>query len=421
MKEVAGPSRGVPQAAALFLLALGISQVIYGADRVSFGVLVPHILKAFSLSSAVAAGTAATIFLLGQAAVLLFAGWLCDRWGRKQVMIIGMVLFSIAVLGSGLSRTFGELIVMRLLTGVGEGFFLPAAVSIAGAAFARNRGAAVGFVDATFSLGLIAGPILTAALVGNDVSGWRSPLVVFGVVGLGLAIVVQLLMDSSRANARIHGAESTAADEVSQRRPSSASEHSARRFIGAATVMYLLWGLAFWPFLGLAPTFLIKVQHFPLAAAAAAATAGGIGVLLLSVPLGALADRIGRLQVIAASALLVAGGAALFFNLSMTTTLAAVLYFVVEGVGIGALFTNLTAFTQDIAPQGHLGTSIGFVYTFVYVLAAFSGPIFGAVVGGMGWRWASTIVIVAPMLCLAVFALGTAKMIRPGLLVQSRS
>ena len=379
-------------------IALAISNVVYGADRVSFGILVPHVLSSFGLSSSVSAGTIATTFLLGQAAVLFLAGWLCDRWGPKPIMIFGVVFFSLAVLVSGFSRTFSELVVFRVLTGVGEGFFLPAAVIVAGAVFAKNRGAAMGLIDASFSVGLMVGPVLTAALITDDISGWRTPLITFGIAGIVLALLIHLLMDGSTIRGRLETIRESKDQGLNATLPSGSLPFAA------ATAMYVAWGLAFWPFLGLAPTYLIKVQHFSVTAAATAAAAGGLGVFLLSIPLGVLADRVGRLPVIAIASALGVLANLIFFNVAQSNASAAILFFIIEGVGIGALFTNLTAYAQDTAPRRHFGAAIGFVYTVVFIIAAFSGPILGFMVTSLGWAWATTVVIDLPLISIVTIA-----------------
>jgi MFS family permease len=313
-------------------------------------------------------------------------------------MILGLVFFSAAVMVSGLSRSFNELVMLRVLTGVGEGFFLPAAVIVAGAAFAKNRGAAMGLVDASFSIGLMIGPVLTAALITDSLAGWRTPLIAFGGAGILIAVAVYFLIDGSVIKAHLGKLHTSGNDE------GSAALSSGRLPFAAATAMYVAWGLAFWPFLGLAPTYLIKVQNFTVSAVATAAAAGGLGVLLLSIPLGMLADRVGRLPVIAIASAFGVVANLVFFHMTQNSASAPILFFVIEGVGIGALFTNLTAFAQDSAPKRHFGAAIGFVYTIVFVIAAFSGPILGLILPRLGWEWATTVIIVLPLVAIVAIA-----------------
>lgn len=72
----------------LFLLAIGYA--FYSANRLSFGVGLKAVAASLSLT-AVQLGTIGTIFTLGQALIDIPAGYLADRFGRKRMLIFGMV------------------------------------------------------------------------------------------------------------------------------------------------------------------------------------------------------------------------------------------------------------------------------------------------------------------------------------------
>ena len=76
----------------LFLLAIGYA--FYSANRLSFGVGLKAVAASLSLT-AVQLGTIGTIFTLGQALIDIPAGYLADRFGRKRMLIFGMVALAV--------------------------------------------------------------------------------------------------------------------------------------------------------------------------------------------------------------------------------------------------------------------------------------------------------------------------------------
>lgn len=378
------------------LLQVAMGYTIYGIDRSSFGVLVPGVIKAFHLTPALA-GVVATSFLGGQAAVLILAGWLCDVWGRKPILVLGFFIFSIAVLLSGLSRTVNELIIFRLLSGVGEGMFQPAVLSIAGVLFGTRRSTGQGWLQATFGLGIVIGPLAAAIISTHATLGWRMPLIVFGIAGLIGTVIMLLFIDSSYADYK----------PVRSGAIALGSEREDRRWVwrfAGAVVLIALWSQALWPFQGLGATYLVKVQHLTVVQAGVAGMAGGLAVLLLSLPLGFISDRFGRLELIAVSALAVAATYAVFFGVSLSTFGAAALTFLIQGGLIAVIYTNIAAVIVQCVPTKWLGTSLGMANTLVYIFAAFSGVELGASASIVGWRMASLYVIILPTIAIAIIA-----------------
>ncbi|HVA37117.1 MAG TPA: MFS transporter [Candidatus Dormibacteraeota bacterium] len=383
------------------LIQVAIGYTIYGIDRSSFGVLVPGVIKAFHLTPALA-GFVATSFLGGQAAVLILAGWLSDVWGRKRVLILGFAVFSLAVLFSGLSRSVNELVFFRLLSGVGEGIFQPAAFAVPGALFQTRRSLGQGILQATFGLGIILGPIAAAIISTHSADfGWRMPLIVFGVAGVIGTAVMAFMMDTGYSDYK--PAAAAAAKGV--------SEPADRRWMwrfGVATVLIALWSQALWPFQGLGATYLVKVQHLTVVQAGLAGMAGGVAVLSLSLPFGLLADRFGRLNLIAIAGAIVAGAYALFFSVALTPLTAAALTFVIQGCLIAGINTNVIALIVEYVPSARLGTALGAANTLVYAFAMFTGVELGASASTIGWRMGSFYVVIIPSLAIAAISIGMA-------------
>jgi MFS family permease len=115
----------------------------------------------------------ASAFLTTYAGFLLVGGRCADRWGARRVFLLGVALFGVGSLGATVARPAVELIGARAIQGIGAAITAPAAVALIVAAFppgaARNRALGVfsAMGAAGFSLGVLAGGLVTSGL------GWR--------------------------------------------------------------------------------------------------------------------------------------------------------------------------------------------------------------------------------------------------------
>jgi EmrB/QacA subfamily drug resistance transporter len=100
-------------------------------------------------------------YVLVFAGLLLTAGAIGDRYGRKRALFAGFVIFAIGATLAGLSNSEHQLIAMRGLMGVGGAFIMPTTLSILTNAFPnRERPRAIAIWSATAGLGVPLGPII---------------------------------------------------------------------------------------------------------------------------------------------------------------------------------------------------------------------------------------------------------------------
>ncbi len=128
-------------------------------------------------------------YLLGFAVPLLLAGRFGDRYGPKNLYLIGLLVFTGASLWCGLSGTIGMLIAARVVQGVGAALLTPQTLSTITRIFpAERRGVAMSVWGATAGVATLAGPLAGGVLV--DQLGWQWIFFVnvpIGIIGLGLA------------------------------------------------------------------------------------------------------------------------------------------------------------------------------------------------------------------------------------------
>lgn len=142
-----------------------------------------------------------TIYLLTSTISVPFYGKLSDLYGRKPMLIIGIVIFLAGSALSGLSQTMEQLILFRGIQGLGAGALFPISLAIIGDLFSpQERGKYQGLFGAVFGLSALVGPALGGFI--TDTWSWHWIFYVNIPVGLvSLFFIVRLLPTVKRADA----------------------------------------------------------------------------------------------------------------------------------------------------------------------------------------------------------------------------
>jgi len=171
---------------ALWALVLGFFMILIDTTIVS--VANPRIMEGLHTDiNTVIWVTSA--YLLAYAVPLLVTGRLGDRFGPKNIYLIGLAVFTIASAWCGLSGDITMLIVARVFQGLGAGMMTPQTMSVITRIFPPNRrGQAMAIWGTTAGVAMLVGPILGGVLV--DSLGWEWIFFInvpVGVVGFVLA------------------------------------------------------------------------------------------------------------------------------------------------------------------------------------------------------------------------------------------
>jgi EmrB/QacA subfamily drug resistance transporter len=131
-------------------------------------------------------------YMIASTVLVLTAGRLSDMFGRKRAYVAGFLVFAAASLGAGFSADGTELILWRVLQGVGGAFLFANAAALVTDAFPREQlGLAMGTNTMVAAIGLVLGPVLGGALVAISwhwVFWFNVPLGLAGAIWGGLVL-----------------------------------------------------------------------------------------------------------------------------------------------------------------------------------------------------------------------------------------
>ena len=107
-------------------------------------------------------------YLLSYAVLLITAGRLGDLWGPRRLFIAGLIVFTLSSAACGFSSTAEQLIVARVVQGIGGAMLAPQSLTLLTLLFPRQRmGAALGVWGAVIGISTVAGPTIGGWIVTN--------------------------------------------------------------------------------------------------------------------------------------------------------------------------------------------------------------------------------------------------------------
>lgn len=186
---------------ALVFIALGVAMIILDATVVN--VALPQMIKDLGLTTNDAEWVNAAYSLVF-ASLLILAGRLADRSGRRLLFILGVVIFVGASVLVGISDTSIEVIGARALQGVGAALILPSSLSIINAVFVgRSRAIAFAVWGATIGGMAALGPLVGGWL--TTYASWHWAFFINVPIGILVLIGVLVLVPETRETGGVAG------------------------------------------------------------------------------------------------------------------------------------------------------------------------------------------------------------------------
>ena len=171
----------------IILIVIFSAIVLNYFDRQIVSILKPTLKGEFGIDDRGYA-MVVNVFAVCYAVSYPIVGWLVDRFGARIMMLLGIVTWSLACVGTGLTRTLGLFMGFRALLGLAEPVAFPAQLRVVAIWFPGTlRATANSVCVAGSSIGAIAAPPLVAWLALRF--NWHVAFVVPGIAGLAIAVV----------------------------------------------------------------------------------------------------------------------------------------------------------------------------------------------------------------------------------------
>ncbi len=366
-----------------------------------------------------------TSYLVASTVMMPIYGKLSDIYGRKPILLIGVVLFLLGSAGAGISQTTAQLIAGRTVQGLGAASLFTSALAVIADLYPPDRRARyMGLLTGTMGISSVIGP-LVGGLV-TDTFGWHwaffinlplgaislwliitrmpnfatrrgAPVDIAGAVTLALGVVPLLIalsfMGGEGGNASrgtlitlfAVGLLGIAAFVVAERRahdPIVDAKLFRGRTIGLATASMFMFGFAFLFTMIFLPLYLVNVLGVSATSAGFALTPLMLGMVSTSIGSGQLVGRFGHPRGFIMAGMVVLLGAFALIGLTLdtdTSRAGVTLMMVLVGLGFGPSLPLFTLIVQNAAEPKDIG-AVTATSNFVRAIGQVIGiTVFGAI------------------------------------------
>lgn len=397
-----------------------------GMDVAIMGFLIPAISKEWLVSSEVF-GIVLSAAPVGLAVGSLLVGPRADRYGRKRVLLMSVLLFGLFSLGASQAQSVTELVVMRFISGLGLGATMPCTTTLlAEYVPTRSRSLLITCMFTGFNIGSALIGFLAAAVI--PAFGWRAMLILGGCLPLlALPFYWFWLPESARfmvvrgfSSARVARTlnwvcgSSVAADTRFVSHELSAPPK--RRMIALLKPVFRGTTLALWTayFMGLVVIYLflswmptlITNAGLPIEHAATVTALFQVGGTVGAILVGFVMDRVVPQRVIAVAYV---GGAVATLLLSIISPLSALFaaMVLIAGFCISGGQTGLNAHAPACYPTAIRATGVSWMLG-IGRLGSIVGSMLGGIMLTAGWSAATILASLAvPGILAALASLGS--------------
>lgn len=178
------------------LLLTGIGWMFDAMDQGMVSGVMAAIGKDWALTTA-QLGLLGSISMLGMALGAALSGMAADKWGRRNIIMVTLIIYGVASMLSGLAENYYVLLILRFITGFGLGGELPAASTLISEYSPKKiRGRNVIILESFWAWGWIVAALVAYLLI--PVYGWRMAFFVGGIPAIFAAILRKAVPESPR-------------------------------------------------------------------------------------------------------------------------------------------------------------------------------------------------------------------------------
>ncbi len=379
----------------------GLGYMMYSVDRMTVSSAIGLIATDFGLGKG-QSGILLSSFFYGFIGFLFLSGIIADKLSGKPVLILGLVMFSVATMLTGVAGSLSSLIFYRVMTGIGEGVFWPAAsLEVANVTTEKQRTTVMSLYWMGYPIGGFFGTWLGAVL--GPEYGWRVVFYVAGGLGILVAIAYAILVKS----------EPKKVVTVAAHEKIPLKQLFRNQSVMLMAFYYFLLLSGWWIVLLWAPTFLMNVKQLTIGTAGTIASLLGLTGALGGFLLGRICDggdfsrkRSILIGITVASSLLMA---AMVLQLPVFAVVILVLLLGLLGYPVTPL---VLSFTAELVPPQLRGSAIGFVMN-VGMTAGGISPVLAGYFADKYSMSAVWFVAACVMVVSSVLLLGVRKAAKP--------
>ena len=272
-----------------------------------------------------------TAYSLTWVLLQFYTGYLSDRYGKKRFVFLGLLVYGVCALLLGVAQSFFQLVLFRVLQGVGLGIFGPAALGLV--AQFREKGKSMAFYRTANGAGIIIGPVLGGVVADFDVS---YPFFISGLASL-VAILSLFYLREEKTNVQSMNFIQSLRSMLSTRSIAliCLAAFLAELCFAALEIVIPLVGSSF----GFSSLLigLVLSSYF-------------LAFTVLQVPIGFLSEKVGKRRLVILAAF--AGAIPFIILYSSSSPIEMILSMGFLGVMLGAVFVQSSAIVAELSPKG---------------------------------------------------------------------
>ena len=178
------------------VFAAGMSQMLVVIDYTATAVALPSMARDFDVS-AQSLQWVITGYILSFSAVLAVAGPLGDRFGRKRLLLVGIVAFGGCSAWVGAADSVTELVISRIALGIGGGLLFPLSAAVVGAEANRDTlPRLMSFLTGVATIGMAVGPVVGGVF--TELVDWRWVFYINIPISMVAIVLIMVLSYESR-------------------------------------------------------------------------------------------------------------------------------------------------------------------------------------------------------------------------------
>lgn len=240
----------------VIIFILFLCWVVGFIDKTAINIAIIPISGEFGLASD-ETGMIISGFFLAYSITQLIGGYLVDRLGSKTILTGAVGLWSVATACTGMATGILGLVVSRFFVGMGEAVFPSGSSVVIAQQFDKSKMArAKSFLQSGASVGFAVGSVVVTTLIAFF--NWRMMFFVLGILGMGLALVLWLVLRSSADHQVASPAASLTRDKTSEKR--RLLEIVTRPLTWQIAACYFFTNIVFWGLQSWLPSYWIKVK-----------------------------------------------------------------------------------------------------------------------------------------------------------------